>query len=81
MKQSARCTDRPPARRRAFRLLGLALVLLALTLTLPAGVLADPPTPPTISETIATTTKPEINLVLSFMFVAMVLILLANAFS
>jgi hypothetical protein len=49
MKQSARCTDRPPARRRAFRLLGLALVLLALTLTLPAGVLADPPTPPTIS--------------------------------
>ena len=37
MKQSASLTDRPPARRRAFRLFGLALTVLTLALALPAG--------------------------------------------
>ena len=40
MKQSAMLTDRPPARRGAARLLGLALVLLTLALALPAGAAA-----------------------------------------
>ena len=42
MKQCATLTDRPPARRRAFRLLALALTLLALALALPAGAAASP---------------------------------------
>jgi len=37
MKQSAMLTDRPPARRGAFRLFALALTLLTLALALPAG--------------------------------------------
>jgi len=40
MKQSAMLTDRPPARRRAFRLFALALTLLTLALALPAGAAA-----------------------------------------
>ena len=40
MKQSRMLTDRPPARRRAFRLFALALTLLTLALALPAGAAA-----------------------------------------
>ncbi len=44
MRQPRMLTDRPPARRRAFRLFGLALVLLTLALALPAGAAAARPT-------------------------------------
>ena len=46
MPQSANHTDRPAARRRTprrtYKILGLALILLALAMALPAGALADP---------------------------------------
>jgi hypothetical protein len=44
MLQSATPTDKPAARRRTSRLLGLALVLLSLALALPAGASAFIPT-------------------------------------
>jgi hypothetical protein len=40
MGRSATPTGKPAARRRTFRLLGLALILLAFTLALPAGAFA-----------------------------------------
>ncbi len=43
MKQSAMLIGNPPARRRAFRLFGLALILLTLALALPAGAAAASP--------------------------------------
>jgi len=45
MRQCATLTDRPAAaRRRTYKLLGLALILLALALALPAGAAASRPT-------------------------------------